>query len=139
MPNHIPNKGAAIALLGAYFFEKLEKKGIPTHYIGLVEDGSGEKLSDISMPVDTMEIKLLNVIKPTFRGKKYDYSCYQYEKGGFLIPLEVIYRNFLPEGSSVFRRLQNGKITPEYLGLDSMPVPGQKLDSSFWMFPPSWR
>lgn len=131
MPDHIPNKGAAIALLGAYLFEKLEKKGIPTHYIGLVEDGSGKKLADIRMPVDTMEIKLLNVIKPTFRGKKYDYSCYQHEKGGFLIPLEVIYRNFLPEGSSVFRRLQNGKITPEYLGLDSMPVPGQKLDPSF--------
>ncbi len=131
MPDHIQNKGAAIALLGAYFFEKLEKKGIPTQYIGLVEDGKAKKLSDIRKPVNTMEIKLLNVIKPGFKGEKYDYSCYQHEKRGFLIPLEVIYRNFLPEGSSVFRRLNNGETTPERLGLDSMPVPGQKLDPFF--------
>ena len=131
MPDHIQNKGAAIALLGAYFFEKLEKRGIPTQYIGLVEDGKAKKLSDISMPVNIMEIKLLNVIKPGFKDNRYDYSCYQREKGGFLIPLEVIYRNFLPEGSSVFRRLQNREITPEHLGLDCMPIPGQKLDPSF--------
>jgi len=132
MPDRIPNKGSAIALLGAYFFEKLEERGIPTHYIGLVEDGKAKKLSDISIPGNTMEIKLLNVIKPGFKGDKYDYSYYhQSEKGGFLIPLEVIYRNCLPEGSSVFRRLNNEEITPDFLGLDSMPVPGQKLDPSF--------
>lgn len=131
MPDHIPNKGAAIALLGAYFFEKLEERGIPTHYIGLVEEGKAKKLSDIKKPVNTMEIKLLHVIKPELKGDKYDYSSYQREKGGFLIPLEVIYRNFLPQGSSVFRRFKNGEIKPEHLGLDSMPAPGQKLDTPF--------
>jgi len=131
MPDHIPNKGAAIALLGAYFFEKLEERGIPTHYTGLVEDAKAKKLSDIKRSVNTMEIKLLRVIKPEIKGDKYDYSRYEREKGGFLIPLEVIYRNFFPEGSSVFRRLKAGEIKPEDLGLDSMPVPGQKIDTPF--------
>ena len=118
MPDHIPNKGASIALLSAYFFEKLEERGIPTHYIGLVEDEDTKKLSDLKRPVNTMEIRLLRVIKPELRGSQYDYLKYQSEKGGFLIPLEIIYRNFLPEGSSVFSRLKKGEIKPIDLGLD---------------------
>jgi len=131
MPDHIPNKGTAIALLGGYFFEKLEERGIHTHYTGLVEGEKAKKLSDIKKPVNTMKIKLLRVIKPEIKGDKYDYSCYEREKGCFLIPLEVIYRNFYPEGSSVFRRLKAGEIKPEDLGLDSMPVPDQKVDTPF--------
>jgi len=131
MPDLIPNKGAAIAILSAYFFEELERRGIRTHYAGLIEEGVTKKLSDLKNPADTMKIKLLHVIWPELSGEKYDYSSYRNEKGGFLIPLEVIYRNFLPEGSSVFKRLESGKIKPEHLGLDRMPVPGQKLDPPF--------
>ena len=129
MPDHIHYKGAAIALLGAYFFEKLEKIGVPTHYAGLVEDNTVKELSEIKKPTNRMEVKLLRVINPELRGSKYDYSRYQNEKGNFLIPLEVIYRNFLPPGSSVFKRLKDGEIKPRDLGLDTMPVPNQKLDT----------
>ncbi|MBN2396100.1 MAG: phosphoribosylaminoimidazolesuccinocarboxamide synthase, partial [Candidatus Atribacteria bacterium] len=38
MPDHIEQKGAALCISAAYFFEKLEKIGISTHYIGLIED-----------------------------------------------------------------------------------------------------
>lgn len=129
MPDHIHYKGAAIALLGAYFFEKLEKMDIPTHYVGLVEDDAVKKLSEIKKPTNTMEIKLLRVIKPELKGNQYDYSMYRNEKGVFLIPLEVIYRNFLPPGSSVFKRLKDGEIKRQDLGLDSDPRPNQKLDT----------
>ena len=128
MPDHIHHKGAAIALLGAYFFEKLEKIGIPTHYAGLVEDSTVKKLSEIKQPTNIMAVKLLRVIRPELQGDRYDYSMYRNEGGGFLIPLEVIYRNFLPPGSSVFRRLKDGEITPLDLGLENEPVPNQKLD-----------
>ena len=128
MPDHINYKGAAIALLGAYFFEKLEKIGIPSHYAGLVEDNTVKKLSEIKKPTNIMEVKLLRVINPELRRYQYDYSMYQNEGGGFLIPLEVIYRNFLPPGSSVFKRLKDGEIKPQDLGLDEIPVPNQKLD-----------
>ncbi|MDO9534453.1 MAG: phosphoribosylaminoimidazolesuccinocarboxamide synthase [Bacillota bacterium] len=129
MPDRIEHKGAAIALLGAFFFEKLEEMGIPTHYLGLVEDDRANIISHIKNPVDSMEVKMLQVIKPEVKGDRYDYSKYGGEKGGFLIPLEVIYRNSLPPGSSVFKRLEAGEAKPEDLGLQEMPVPNQKLDS----------
>ncbi len=129
MPDHIDHKGAAIALLGAYFFEKLEEKGIPTHYVGLVEDNIARKLSEIQKPTNTMEIQLLQVIKPELKGNQYSYLEYQHAKSNYLIPLEVIYRNVLPPGSSVFRRLKNGEIKPKDLGLDKEPFPNQKLDT----------
>ncbi|RKZ07329.1 phosphoribosylaminoimidazolesuccinocarboxamide synthase [Candidatus Fermentibacteria bacterium] len=128
MPDNIPDKGAAITLLGAYFFEKLEKMNIPTHYVGLVEDGEVRKLSDIQSVTNAMEIDLLPVIHPGLTGDQYDYSAYDDLKGQHLIPLEIIYRNNLPPGSSVFRRLKEGKITPQDLGLDSSPTPNQKLE-----------
>jgi len=128
MPDQIEHKGAAIALLGAFFFEKLEEMGIPTHYLGLVENDRVNKISAINNPVDTMEVKMLRVIKPEVKGDRYDYSSYREEKGGFLIPLEVIYRNSLPPGSSVFKRLETGEARPEDLGLQGMPVPNQKMD-----------
>ena len=33
MPNLIMNKGKALCIIGAYFFEKLEEREIRTHYI----------------------------------------------------------------------------------------------------------
>ncbi len=128
MPDKISYKGAAIAILGAYFFEKLESMGIDTHYLGLVENDEAKPLSELNVNSDTMEIKLLRVIRPQVVDGKYDYSPYKHQKVGFLIPLEIIYRNYLPPGSSVFRRLERGEITPQDLGLNSMPVPNQKLD-----------
>jgi phosphoribosylaminoimidazole-succinocarboxamide synthase len=128
MPDQITHKGAAITLLGGYFFELLEQKGIPTHYRGLVEDGIAKKIADLRKPTNTMEINLLQVKKPLLEGNQYNYSMYQQKNGGFLIPLEVIYRNSLPSGSSVFKRLNSGEITPQDLGLKKMPVPNQRLD-----------
>jgi len=132
MPDLIPGKGAAIAILGSYFFEKLEQLGIFTHYTGLVEMDRAKKLADVKNPSNIMEIKLLRVVKPALSGNQYDYSMYKNAKGGFLIPLEVIYRNSLPPGSSVFKRLKNGEITPRDLGLNYMPEPNQKLSTPIY-------
>ncbi len=123
MPDHIPHKGEAIALLGAYFFEKLEAMGIPTHYRGVVENGTAVRLAKCTKPVHELEVTLLNVIKPARTGDLYDYAAYRTTAGGFLIPLEVIYRNALPAGSSVFKRLKEGQTTLEELGLTEEPRP----------------
>jgi phosphoribosylaminoimidazole-succinocarboxamide synthase len=128
MPDRIPDKGAAIALLSAHFFEELERAGIRTHYVGLVEDGRTAPLGSIRRPVDAMEVRLLRVIEPPLREGRYDYSAYRHEHGNFLIPLEIIYRNALPAGSSVFKRLEAGELRPQDLGLDAMPVADQRLD-----------
>ncbi len=131
MPDHIEDKGKAICIATAYFFEKLEEKGIKTHYLGLLENGKVKKLNELENPSDTMEIKLLRVLKPEVKGENYDYSLYEKEKVNFLIPLEVIYRNSLPPGSSVFKRLKSGKLSPIDLGLKEMPKPGQVLNNPF--------
>lgn len=129
MPDQIPGKGFAIALLGSYFFEKLEKRGIPTHYLGLVEGEKTKNLNEVGKPTNMMEVKLLRVLRPGMDGDRYDYSVFRNQQGNLLIPLEVIYRNSLPPGSSVFGRLERGEITPQDLGLDAIPVPNQRLDT----------
>jgi phosphoribosylaminoimidazole-succinocarboxamide synthase len=132
MPDHIDDKGAALCLMGACCFEQLEKIGVKTHYRGLVnESGKVVKVADLKQPSNTMEVALVNVYKPQTsisNGKiVHDYSVYTSSLKNCLIPLEIIYRNGLPEGSSIFKRLAQGKITLKDLGLDHPPEPGENL------------
>ena len=132
MPDHINQKGAALCITAAYFFELLKKEGIFTHYLGLVEAGETKKLSQINHPVKVLETILFRVLTPEFNEKEgYDYSIYQQEKNNYLIPLEVIYRNSLPHGSSVFGRLKNGQLTLEDFGINQMPSQGELLKKPF--------
>jgi len=128
MPDHIQGKGASLCITTAYFFEKLEDKGIRTHYRGLVEKDEVKRLSELKLPQSCMEMKLLRVLKPGIGGNTYDYSVYREEQANFLIPLEIIYRNSLPESSSVFKRLKVGRLRSKDLGLSEMPYPGQVLE-----------
>jgi phosphoribosylaminoimidazole-succinocarboxamide synthase len=132
MPDHIDGKGAALCLMGAYCFEQLEKIGVKTHYRGLVDaSGKAVRLAELKQPSNSMEVALVNVYKPKTsvgNGKiNHDYSVYTPSLKNCLIPLEIIYRNGLPEGSSVFKRLAQGKITLIDLGLDHQPRPGENL------------
>jgi phosphoribosylaminoimidazole-succinocarboxamide synthase len=131
MPDHIPSKGKSLCVSAACFFEKLESMGIKTHYLGLVEDGQLKRISDIKNPVDIMEVKLLRVLKPSKTADGYDYSDYKKEDCNFLVPLEVIFRNSLPAGSSVFKRLEKGELELKELGLEKMPIPGENLEKPF--------
>lgn len=139
MPDLINGKGEALCLMGAYYFEKLEEQGVKTHYRGLIaENGDLADFDMLEEPTSTMEISLVNVLKPEAYAKRgrihYDYSVYTPELKNFLIPLEIIYRNALPEGSSVFRRLEHGKLTLKDLNLDHYPQPGERLGSPFFDF-----
>ena len=132
MPDHIEGKGAALCLMGAYCFERLEEKGIKTHYRGLVgKNGRVLHFDELEEPTNVMEFNLVNVYKPKAyieNGKlKYDYSLFTPSLRNFLIPLEIIYRNGLPEGSSVFKRLEQGLVTLGELGLDHYPKAGERL------------
>ena len=81
MPDHIPDKGKSLCIPAAYFFEKLENMGTKTHYFGLVEDNETKKFADLKRPADTMEVKLVRVLKPPQKGSAYDYSIYGGLKG----------------------------------------------------------
>lgn len=132
MPDHIDGKGAALCLMGAYCFEQLEKLGVKTHYRGLVNSaGKAVRLDELRDPSSIMEVALVNVYSPKTsvvnRKIVHDYSVYTSSLKNCLIPLEIIYRNGLPEGSSVFKRLAQGKATLADLGLDHQPKPGETL------------
>jgi phosphoribosylaminoimidazole-succinocarboxamide synthase len=132
MPDLIKGKGAALCLMSAYCFEQLEKLGVRTHYKGLVnEKGKVVSVIELKQPSNIMEVALVNVYKPktsVSNGRiMHDYSIYTSALKNCLIPLEIIYRNGLPEGSSVFKRLAEGKITLKDLGLDHQPKPGETL------------
>jgi phosphoribosylaminoimidazole-succinocarboxamide synthase len=129
MPDHIRYKGSALCIIGAYFFEKLESLGIATHFVGLVEEGKAKKLDELKNPVNVMQVKLVRVVKPDLSGGVYDYSIFQQERVNLLIPLEVIYRNTLPAGSSVFRRLKEGTLTLEEMDLKEMPQADAVLEN----------
>ncbi|MFO8109839.1 MAG: phosphoribosylaminoimidazolesuccinocarboxamide synthase [Thermoplasmata archaeon] len=105
MPDKIEGKGEALCLIGAYNFKELEKKGIKSHFMEL--DARNR-----------MKVKAVNVIKD---GEPEEYK-------NMMVPLEIIYRNILGEGSSVFRRLKKGEIEPSDLGFDSYPEVNKELD-----------
>ncbi len=122
MPDKIEDKGKSLCMVSAYFFERLEEEGIKTHYVGLVEEGKIKRFDEVETAVNEMEVKLVRVVKP-----ESGYSIFKTLKGNFLIPLEIIYRNSIPEGSSLLRRIESGEAKPEDFGLDRVEA-GMKLE-----------
>lgn len=123
MPDKIEDKGKALCMISAYFFERLEEIEIKTHYIGLVEDEKTKRFDEVDSPVNTMEVKLVRVVKPV----NGDYSIFKEFMGNFLIPLEIIYRNSIPEGSSLLRRIKRGEARAVDFGLSKIE-PNMKLE-----------
>lgn len=147
MPNRIPNKGAALATMAAWNFEQLGKIGVPSHYLGLVDfDGELVTTDQLEEPRNTMAVSLSRVVEPRFVDGKWDYSYFVDGRGrinNFVIPLEVIYRNGAPQGSSLFRTLdamekkgdqQGIKALLGKLGLTSKPKPGDLFPKTGYDF-----
>ncbi len=107
MPDVIPGKGEALCRMAAYNFQQLQKLGIKSHFRKLL---SGNE----------MEVDLVRVLYPQKGELKEGMSNY-------LVPLEVIFRNSLPAGSSIFKRLAKGQTTAKQLGLKKAPLPGERL------------
>jgi len=114
MPDHITNKGSSLAIITSHFFEILRKRGIPNHYLGAVIDGKTHYFSKVVKPFNTIKVKLVRVIKPEIKNGEYDYSVYKDVLKNFLIPLECIYRNSVPEGSAFWERYNRGEIKYEH-------------------------
>ncbi len=129
MPDLIPYKGQSLCLLGAYFFEKLERMGIETHYLGVEEEGEIKRIGELQSPTATMVVRLFRVVFPPELNGKYDYGIYQDVRGNFLVPFEFIYRHVLTESSSFVRRLRKGEINLSEYGLNAVPELGKPLTS----------
>ncbi|WP_336327380.1 phosphoribosylaminoimidazolesuccinocarboxamide synthase [Halovenus sp. HT40] len=108
MPDQIPDKGASLCAMGAFNFELLESEEIPTHYRGVVSDGDVVALEtalDRDDAPTEMAIDLTMVPDLPFEGGSYDYDAY-YDAvdDHYLIPLEIVFRNRVPVGSSLRKR-----------------------------------
>ncbi len=108
MPDRIPDKGEACCRIAAFNFDLFARAGIPTHYRAFHQP-------------DQLEFTLLRVIDPQLHPlAPTDVN--------HLIPLQVIFRNIIPPGSSVLRRLALGRLAPADIGLTAPPEPGAVLD-----------
>lgn len=108
MPDRILGKGEAIARMAAFNFELIERSGVPTHF----------RRFD---PPDRIEFALLPTPDPA-------RDAIEPGSGNYMIPLQVVFRNSLPQGASVFRRLEEGTVTLAQLGFRSKPQPGDQLE-----------
>jgi len=127
MPDEIPEKGASLCTMGAFNFELLEENHVPTHYEGVVVDGRrldlGEAIDEGAMPGE-LAIRLTQVPELPHDGDDYDYDAYHAAAGeNYLIPLEIVFRNTVPVGSSL-----RDRSTPAEHGLDVETWPDEAVD-----------
>ena len=123
MPDHVPNKGASLCLMGAYNFELLDVNHVPTHYLGVVEDGEVKELGECGSPPTEMAIELTQVPDLPHVDGDYDYDAYHEAAGeNYLVPLEIVFRNTVPVGSSLRRRGE-----PADYGLDADEWPDEAV------------
>lgn len=112
MPDKIAHKGESLCRVASFNFRQLEKQfGIKTHFKKML---SGTK----------MQVNLVRVLNPKI------HKIYE-ETTNYLVPLEIIYRNTLPAGSSIFKRLDSGELTLDDLDLSETPKPGHKFEKAF--------
>ena len=147
MPDHIPNKGSALLLMAAWNFEELQRQGVQTHYIGIRNsENKSTTIRKLKEPTTKIEVSLSRVIEPIFKDGEYDYSYFINGRdviNNFIVPLEVIYRNGAPKGSSLFKTINEMERLGETeklksffskYGLTDTPQPGQVFTKTGYDF-----
>jgi len=127
MPDAIPDKGASLCAMGAFNFELLADAGVPTHYRGVCPADEvvdlDTALSDGDPPTE-MAIHLTRAPELPVTDGGYDYDAYFDAVGSHcLIPLEVVFRNRVPVGSSL-----RGRVEPVEVGLSRDGWPDRAVD-----------
>lgn len=156
MPDLLNGKGAALAFMGWFFFDylgrpatwldwkapegmqddaqlqALRKGGVKHHAQGLV--GHDAKIMPLERefisPTRCLAVTPVAVHEPassTVNGKlQWDYSAYQKQPEHALVPLEVIFRFGVPEGSSLLQRTGDAEYCKS-LGLSAPPKAGDSF------------
>ncbi len=124
MPDTIPGKGASLCTMGAFNFELLEEAGVPTHYRGVGPDA--EPLSAVEEAPRELAIDLATVPDLPFVDGAYDYDAFHAEAreaAGYVVPLEIVFRNTVPVGSSL-----RSRVDPRDVGIDRAEWPDEPVD-----------
>ncbi|WP_188303179.1 phosphoribosylaminoimidazolesuccinocarboxamide synthase [Streptomyces sp. CBMA123] len=108
MPDPIPGKGEAVCRMAVANFTMLEEAGVRTHFRRFIAP------NQIEFTLTRLPDLTARPLTP--------------EQGNYLIPLQILFRNELPPGSSVHRRLAAGDLSPADVGLSTVPSIGEKLE-----------
>ncbi len=108
MPDLIPGKGEAACRMAVFNFAMLEAAGVPTHFRRFIAP-------------NRIEFGLARVPDPAAGAPAPGARNY-------LVPVQVIFRNELPRGSSVHRRLAAGTLALSDIGLRAVPAVGEELE-----------
>lgn len=109
VPREVPRKGESLCKTASFWFEKVEKLGFKTHYLQMTDD-------------DKMEVEKFDVFDDY---KELDESFKNYR-----IPLEFFTRYYVTY--SLLKRIADGGIDYNDLGLDGKPELGDKLPEPFF-------
>ena len=121
MPDEIPGKGASLCTMGAFNFELLEEADVPTHYRGVGPDAT--QLGDAAEAPRELAIDLVTVPDLPFGDGAYDYDAFHADAGSnYLVPLEIVFRNAVPVGSSL-----RARVDPREVGLDRDDWPDEAV------------
>ena len=128
MPDTIPAKGRSLCTMGADNFDRLAAAGVPTHYRGVVRDGDADTIEPRALDAveeapRQMAIDLTVVPELPHGDDGYEYDAFHAAAGRhYLIPLEIVFRNEVPVGSSLRRRKE-----PADVGLDRDSWPDEAV------------
>ena len=145
MPDSLDNKGAALAWMANFFCDYLEQpKGwqawqapaaLAAHPLlnTLKEKGAAHHtFGPLDEQPRCIAVKPVSVVPPTSRkedGKLiWDYTPYAKKPEHTLVPLEVIFRFGVPEGSSLLSRTGDDAYC-KTLGLDKAPQSGDRFET----------
>ena len=176
MPDSLPRKGEALAVLAAEIFERLEKpeawkeysktlealalrkgnrfgsvfnevgealqsEGLKTHYMGVVDtplkshEIEAKRLNTVAAPLRRLAVREVSVVKPALTsvlGRTLpDYYPTRMSKPPRLVPLEVVFRFGVPEGSSLLGRVARDPSYMATLGFSDVKVEA----GAKWNFP----
>lgn len=146
MPDLLPGKGAALAVIGDCFFRFLGNPAawnaweIPTDispwlrerlkggrvWSALRERGVLHHSQGLA-GLDSLKVRAFQRLLPSYTQGKYDYSAYKARPLDTLVPLEVVFRFGAPEGSSFLVRAKERPGYSKSLGLGDVVAPGARF------------
>lgn len=128
----IKDKELRESLLNSKAIQLLQKKGMPTHYRGIVnQDGKTVSLDRLKEPSNVIEVNSVNILHPEpmlFGARRiWNYNHVHTGLTNYLVPLECVFRFGMPAGSSLLSRLEKNPHYHLELGLKQKPEGGGML------------
>ncbi len=147
MPDELSEKGKALSVMADFFFRQMQgadtwqtldlpaelkatqtyqdfcTNGLSHHSLGMCDE-AGNTVADATpyLKVEPVAVPVL-----PFEDGAYDYGVYASKPVKTLVPLEVIFRFGVPEGSSLLQRTSNADYC-RAIGLTDVPQPGERFD-----------